>query len=220
MTRVIYEATSQLNPATQDLNRAQRRKEENRHKVVAAAERLFLRDGFAATTVSDIADLADVAKGSVFTHAPNKEHLLVLVFEKLMHQWLDEAAESARMGKHLVAKLDRFFRQMMRSMGEHADLSAIFMRELPYASDEPELVAIRERIDQTLTDLIDAAKSRGEIGSEVPTFTLARNLFYTYYTAQYLWLAAGAPPVESLTPTLREQIAVQINPLKSTHTGR
>ena len=209
-----------METATQDLNRAQRRKADNRRKVVAAAKRLFMRDGFEATTISDIAETADVAKGSVFTHAPNKERLLVLVFEELMHQWLDEASQSARKGKHLTDRLNRFFNHIMSSMGEHPDLSAIFMRELPYARAELELEAIEHRIDAILGELIDSAKTRKEIETDVSTFTLARNLFYTYYTAQYLWLAAGAPPMELMVPTLREQIAVQVDPLKPSKSRR
>ncbi len=206
--------------ATQSLSRAQRSKADNRRKVVAAAKRLFMRDGFKATTISDIADTADVAKGSVFTHAPTKERLLVLVFEELMHEWLDDAYKSARKGTHLTDRLNRFFNHLMSSMGQHPELSAIFMRELPYARAELELAAIEHRIDSILSEIIDSAKTRNEIEADVSTFTLARNLFYTYYTAQYLWLAAGVPPVELMVPTLRDQIAVQVNPLKLSKSGR
>jgi AcrR family transcriptional regulator len=215
MTVVNFTHDTHLESATPTLNRAQRSKADKHRKVVAAARLLFMRDGFAATTISDIAEKADVAKGTVFTHAPNKERLLVLVFDELMRTWLDDAYRSALRGKHLIDKLDRFFSHLMSAMGEHAELSAIFMRELPYSREEIELETIEGSIDQILADLIDTAKSLNEIDPHVPTFTLSRNLFYTYYTAQYLWLAAGAPPKDSLVPTLREQIAVQIDPLKT-----
>jgi AcrR family transcriptional regulator len=193
--------------------RAQRRKLENRDRILAEARRLFGRKGFDAVTTAEIAEAADVAKGSVFAHVGSKDRLLVLVFERDMHKWLDDA--SARAGRRpLLNQLDRFFNAMLDGAAEAPELTLVFMRELPYANHEPEIVAAMERTHRLLTELVDAARMRGEITRSVDTRTLVYNLFSLYFNFQYLWLAADMPPREHIDPTLRERLAVQIGVLQ------
>lgn len=50
-----------------------RQPEETRRKLVDATLRLMLEQGFAATTVDQICEKAELTKGSFFHHFPNKE---------------------------------------------------------------------------------------------------------------------------------------------------
>ena len=194
--------------------RAHRRKLENRDRILTEARRLFGRKGFDAVTTAEIAEAADVAKGSVFAHVGSKDRLLVLVFERDMHKWLDDA--SARAGRRpLLNQLERFFNAMLDGATDAPELTAVFMRELPYANREPEIVAAMERTHRLLWELVDAAKTRGEITKSVDTKTLVYNLFSLYFNFQYLWLAADMPPRDDIDPTLRERLAVQLGVLQS-----
>lgn len=193
--------------------RAQRRKLENRDRILTEARRLFGRKGFDAVTTAEIAKAADVAKGSVFAHVGSKDRLLVLVFERDMHKWLDDA--SSRAGRRpLLNQLDRFFNAMLDGAADAPELTAVFTRELPFAHHEPEIVAAMERTYRLLTDLVEAAKNRGEITKSVDTRTLVYNLFSLYFNFQYLWLAADMPTRDRVEPTLRERLAVQIGVLQ------
>jgi TetR/AcrR family transcriptional regulator, cholesterol catabolism regulator len=189
--------------------RAHRRKLENRERILTEARRLFGRKGFDAATTAEIAEAADVAKGSVFAHVGSKDRLLVLVFERDMHKWLDDA--EARAGRRpLLNQLDRFFTAMLDGAAEAPELTQVFMREVPYAHREPEIVAAMERAYRLLNQLIDSAKGRGEVIDVVDSNTLAHNLFSLYFNFQYLWLAADMPRLDRVNPTLRERLAVQL----------
>lgn len=48
-----------------------------RRRLYEAALRLFRKRGYEATTVQDIAEAADAAKGTFFLHFPTKEHVLL-----------------------------------------------------------------------------------------------------------------------------------------------
>jgi AcrR family transcriptional regulator len=194
--------------------RAHRRKLENRDRILTEARRLFGRKGFDAVTTAEIAEAANVAKGSVFAHVGSKDRLLVLVFERDMHKWLDDA--SARAGRRpLLNQLDRFFNAMLDGAADAPELTAVFMRELPYANHEPEIVAAMERTHGLLAELVDAAKARGEITKSVDTRTLVYNLFSLYFNFQYLWLAADMPPRDGIEPTLRDRLATQLGVLQA-----
>jgi TetR/AcrR family transcriptional regulator, cholesterol catabolism regulator len=193
--------------------RAHRRKLENRDRILAEARKLFGRKGFDAVTTAEIAEAANVAKGSVFAQVGSKDRLWALVFERDMHQWLDDA--SARAGRRpLLNQLDRFFNAMLDGAADAPELTAVFMREMPFASHEPEIVAAMERTYGLLTELVDTAKARGEVTQAVDTKTLVHNLFSLYFNFQFLWLAAGMPPRDLVDPTLRERLAVQLGVLK------
>ena len=82
-------------------------------EVLEAAGRLFREQGFASTTVREIAEAAEMLPGSLHYRYATKESLLVALMEKGMRHALEvvkAAAESAsdpldRMGRALAAHL-------------------------------------------------------------------------------------------------------------------
>ncbi len=61
------------------VSRRERRKGETRSRLLDVAERLFGEKGFEATTVEEIAEAADVAKGTFFNYFENKNALIFAV---------------------------------------------------------------------------------------------------------------------------------------------
>jgi AcrR family transcriptional regulator len=55
----------------------ERKKEQTRQRIAAAALRLFSERGFDAVTVNDIAEAAEVAKATLFAYFPTKESLVL-----------------------------------------------------------------------------------------------------------------------------------------------
>src|SRR6266850_2761855 len=74
-----------------ELSRRERKKEETRERIFKAACKLFRHKGFEATTIDEIAEKADVAKGTFFNYFPRKEAVLGFLSE----MWIEEAEEKA-----------------------------------------------------------------------------------------------------------------------------
>ena len=70
-----------------ELSRRERKKEETRVRIFEAACKLFRDKGFEATTIDEIAEKADVAKGTFFNYFPRKESVLGFLSE----MWIQEA---------------------------------------------------------------------------------------------------------------------------------
>ncbi len=58
------------------VSRTERRKEETRKRIITVAIDLFKQQGFDETTVDQIADAADVAKCTIYSHFPEKEAII------------------------------------------------------------------------------------------------------------------------------------------------
>lgn len=67
----------------QKLGRRERRSRELRDRIYQAAQTLFLETGFAATTVSQIAEAADVAQATFFNHFQSKAAILSAMTEEV-----------------------------------------------------------------------------------------------------------------------------------------
>jgi AcrR family transcriptional regulator len=80
MTPVIFETESvwiQMEAdMAQSLSRRERRKLETRQALLEAALALFRQKGYDNTTIEEITDAADVAKGTFFNYFPSKAALL------------------------------------------------------------------------------------------------------------------------------------------------
>ncbi len=79
-------------------------------RIVAAAAELFLRDGYAATSIEAIASLAGVSKRTFYARFPDKAAILVAVISHLIQAWLqgfDHAVESANSTEEALLTIAR-----------------------------------------------------------------------------------------------------------------
>ena len=73
--------------------------------IVKSARRLFGEQGFAITTIDDIADAAGVAKGAVYHHFATKEAVFEVVFDQVSHDLVLEVDRAARTEKDVLAAM-------------------------------------------------------------------------------------------------------------------
>src|SRR5260370_40954065 len=73
--------------------------------ILKAGRRLFGEQGFAATTIDDIAEAARVAKGAVYHHFATKEAVFEAVFDQVSHDLVLEIDRAARTQKDLLAAM-------------------------------------------------------------------------------------------------------------------
>lgn len=80
---------------------------QTRTQLIDAAERLFTRQGFHATSLDAVADEAGYTKGAVYWNFDSKEDLFFAVYERRVERFLPELrrtlAESPDIGEALLA---------------------------------------------------------------------------------------------------------------------
>jgi AcrR family transcriptional regulator len=75
--------------SNEKLSRKERERETHRLEILAAAERVFVRDGYFGTTVESIAKEAEFAVGTLYNFFPGKEELYTEVISKTMEEFLE-----------------------------------------------------------------------------------------------------------------------------------
>jgi TetR/AcrR family transcriptional regulator len=91
-------------------DRREREKQMRRESIIDAAEKIFFVKGVAASTMDEIADTAELSKGTIYLYFKTKEDLYVGIVERCMHQLIDmfrKATESASTGLEKVKGMGR-----------------------------------------------------------------------------------------------------------------
>jgi AcrR family transcriptional regulator len=82
--------------AMQARGKQQLRTQETQARLLAAAEEVFVRDGYEAAQLDEIAARADRSKGAVYTHFKSKEDLFLALFEHRTTSYIDRLVTSLR----------------------------------------------------------------------------------------------------------------------------
>lgn len=90
--------SGQGRPPWDAMSRRDRLKQEREERILDAAATVFARKGFHKATIREIAELADVADGTIYNYFDNKFDLLIGLFARLaeLESLPQELAQSAR----------------------------------------------------------------------------------------------------------------------------
>jgi len=199
------------------VGRAERNKRDKRDRIVAAARELFRRKGFEGTTTGEIAELADVGKGTLFFHAKSKDELLVMVFQEDMGKAIDRAfatvPKSAAFADQAMHVLNAMHRQNQRDL----DLARIFAKELAFVKgDHHGIDAVTEGFFARMGALIEAAQHRGELKPTIDPYLLAYNIFALQFSFLIVWLGSRLPRPDPAKPSMRQMLELQLTGLLET----
>jgi AcrR family transcriptional regulator len=107
---------------TTTLPRRERKKQETRRRIYSAAFELFLEKGFDETTVEEIAERADVAKGTVFNYFPHKAAFLAAIFEHWVNRITEEMGPVEEWKGTTRGKLEHLFSFLANLSAESPEL--------------------------------------------------------------------------------------------------
>jgi len=78
------------------LSKQQLRTQETQTRLLDSAEEIFVRDGYEAAQLDEIASRAERSKGAVYNHFKSKEDLFLVLFEQRTRAFIDRLMESLR----------------------------------------------------------------------------------------------------------------------------
>jgi len=189
---------------------------DKRERIRDAAYQLFLREGFEGTTMAQVAEHAEVAKGTLFLYASDKNDLLCLVMHDRLRDAVDQLFTTLPRRAELLAQLMHVFGGLFDRYAAHPALALAFIRVFPTAVGPNGQVmrAMTFGFLHRISELVREASERGELARDVPPMQAAHNLFALYFAALLAGVSGHVPSLEaSKELVLRPSLALQLRGL-------
>ncbi|NNG34796.1 TetR/AcrR family transcriptional regulator [Nakamurella aerolata] len=177
-------------------------------RVLAAASRLFRERGFAATTVRDIAEAADVSAGTVMA-VGDKNALLVRIFDAMV---ADEHGRRAGRDRQLsvngsdscVQRLSVLVQPFVAMFTGSPELARSYASILVSGNHSSSLFT--ELTDRLVEEFATAVTEHG-CTSQADAPAKAQALYAAYVGTLFTWSALGLADPSRLTDSLRTSFA-------------
>jgi AcrR family transcriptional regulator len=168
---------------------------QTRAALVAAGRRLFGRDGYAASSVEDLAREARVTTGALYHHFRTKTALFETVFEQLHAELLAAAGDAAAGAPDEIEGLARGFEAFLDSMLT-PEVQRIIITDAPAVLGLSRFTELDERYAvAAIAGDLRAASAAGRLRAEDPE-TLAR-LLLGALTRGSMLIAGSADPART-----------------------
>jgi AcrR family transcriptional regulator len=164
-----------------------------RDELVAAARRVFERDGYAGARVADVAAEAGVAHGSFYTYFSSKQDVFLAVMREVGEQFRHAAAASP--GEARADPHETVDRSIRRYLDAYRANSVIWALAEQMATVDPEIHRIRlrgrrEHVERVATT-IRRWQDRGLADPGADPHTTAGALVSMLSNFAYWWLVGG-----------------------------
>lgn len=192
--------------------RREQNKLEKYERIRSAAYALFLERGVSGTSLSEVAQRAEVAKGTLFLYVQDKSDLVCLVMHDRLARALGDQLATLPRSEPLLTQLLHVFRGLFEMYGQHPELSRSFIASFPGAKGQnaTRLHGLTFSFLATLTELLRAAQERDEVARDLPLAQCASNLFSLYFGALMVWLSDLATLESAFDTVLREALLLQM----------
>lgn len=168
----------------------ERNKRDKHDRIVAAARRLFRRQGFERTTTQQVAAEAGIGTGTLFLYARTKEDLLVMVFLLELSRVVDDSFETLDGGAPLLDQLLHLYDAVSRHHARNLALGRPFAKELMFVHEarRPAMRAFMAGWMRRIAEVIERARQRGEIDAGADARLLATSTFAQFFFRLQSWL--------------------------------
>lgn len=178
-----------------------------RDRILDEAAALFLRRGYNATSLRDIADAVGMKAGSLYYHFASKEDLLVEILRRgmdVMETAFDEAAEAS---SGLAARdvVRAHVRAHLSALFENGPYTATHVTTFHTAPESvrQQVVPIRDAYEARWTDLLSDLQRQRRLraGTDV---RLARLLLFGAMNASVEWFDPARGSLDTFADTVTE----------------
>lgn len=170
------------------LSRRERKKIETRQRLMRVALALFQDLGFEEATVEQIAEAADVAKGTFFNYFETKEAILPAVAAWRM----EEIRERVSPGHGAPSSPVACIKLLLRSVAEDPISDPRLTHHLVAAAQHPHSKPVRA-FGQVLADLVARAQARGEIRDDIDPLRVGALIRAGFFQQMLMWHCGYRP---------------------------
>jgi TetR/AcrR family fatty acid metabolism transcriptional regulator len=152
---------------------------EKRDRILRAAVKIFSRNGFFNSKVSEIARAAEVADGTIYLYFRNKDDLLISLFEEKMGEVVADVRRRIAVGGNALEKLRIFIENHMDLLERETGLVEVLQVELRQSTKflkDYTPVKFFEYLE-VISDILDEGKREGLLRPDLNVSVARRAIF-------------------------------------------
>jgi len=107
---------------------------EKYRKIIDAATKVFAKKGFYNAKVSEIAQEAGIADGTIYIYFKHKDDILISLFEEKMKEVLDNMKKQISLESDPLKKIEKFALVHLKLIQDNKDIAEIIQVELRQSS--------------------------------------------------------------------------------------
>ncbi len=164
-----------------------------RERILEAAVRVFAQEGFYNAKVSQIAQVAGVADGTIYLYFKSKDELLISLFEDRMeriNQNLREAIAAESNARDRLKRVIRLHLELVQQNRHMAEVVCVELRQSSKFIKEYANPKFAEFL-RLIAGAVEGGQKAGELRSDIDPQLVARSLFGALDEISLAWLVRG-----------------------------
>jgi len=169
---------------------------DKRDRILKAAIKVFAKNGFYATRVSEIAKAAGVADGTIYLYFKNKDDVLITIFEDGIQQLLVILREVAASDEPFDQRITRIIELQLGLLEEQRDLAEVITVNLRQSSSLLKQYAAPLFMEyiEVIAGLVREGQREGAFRKDINSRVVARSLFGALDAILLTWALGEADP--------------------------
>lgn len=188
-------------------SRRDRKKLTARARIISTAIDLFSKQGIVNVTVEQIAEVADIGKGTIYNYFDTKEAVVVAFMVDLERKVQARIPKIAKSRRSLASIFTEYIQFQFRLKKRYHQFVRVFLAQM-FSNTEhfiPYMVEMQKAIDPPLESLFHELKRRRKIRAnvDIPKLIVAFKTMHVGLTC--LWAVEG-PPFKGAEQILKFQM--------------
>ena len=143
--------------------RREREKERRRNEIIDAAEKVFFAKGLANATMDDVAEEAELSKGTLYLYFKNKEELYLAINRRgleILEKMFIDAAAQAQSGLEKVYAIGQSYFRFQNQYSDYFNAMIYYeSHQIDFSEDNSCAMACDQQGEKTLRVLVEAIES-------------------------------------------------------------
>jgi len=172
------------------------KKERTKEKLFKTAVSLFLEKGYENTTVQEITEKADVAKGTFFRHFPTKDAVLTYLGAQRLQMTKEKLMMDLANSNSAKQKIVKIFQFLAEASEADKTMTKLISYEIIKKLSSPEFEKEEENLlelKHIFVLLIEEGQQKGEFKTHFQANHVADILIGIYFYTLLGWLAEDHP---------------------------
>ncbi len=168
------------------------KKENRREQILQSAAKVFAKKGYHSTSVTDICNKADVARGTIYLYFENKRDIFDTLIKKFTHTIL-EGISIFSLEEPAAVQFNRNIGKIMDTVIRNKDLTKIMVSEAVGLDKEfdHQLILFYAKLVEYVEGALTLLEKNGDIPTGTDVRMLSYNIVGTIKEIAYQWAIDG-----------------------------